>query len=47
MTSWTEENPDKPLTCSNVPKYADVIKNGIGYYLHNPAKADKKQVFIE
>jgi hypothetical protein len=47
MTSWTEENPDKPITCSNVPKYADVIKNGIGYYLHNPAKADKKQVFIE
>jgi hypothetical protein len=27
------------------PTYADVMKQGIGYYLHDPAKADRGRVF--
>jgi hypothetical protein len=28
------------------PTYAEVMKNGVGYYLHDPAKADKRRVFL-
>ena len=47
MESWTEENPDKPLACTGVPRYAEVIENGIGHYLHDPEKADAKRVRYE
>jgi len=47
MESWTEDHPDRALVCGNVPRYADVIKNGIGHYLHDPAHADPRRVVIE
>jgi hypothetical protein len=28
------------------PTFADVMKNGIGFYLHDPAKAERKRVFL-
>ncbi|RKY85560.1 succinylglutamate desuccinylase [candidate division KSB1 bacterium] len=47
MECWTEDHPDKALVIKNVPRYAEVIKNGIGYYLHIPLKAGSKRVFYE
>ncbi|MFC1725065.1 succinylglutamate desuccinylase [candidate division KSB1 bacterium] len=47
METWTEENPDKPLSCLNVPRYAEVIGNGTGYYLKDPAKAGRDKVVFE
>jgi len=47
MESWTEDRPDRALVCRNVPRYAEVIANGIGHYLHNPSKADPERVFYE
>ncbi len=47
MESWTELNPDKPLSIIHVPKYAEVIENGIGFYLKDPKKADPAKVIIE
>lgn len=47
MASWSEDHLGKALSCQNVPKYAEVIKNGIGYYLKNPAEADPKRVYYE
>jgi len=35
--SWNEENPDRQIVCSDVPRYAEVRKNGIGFYLKNPS----------
>ncbi len=47
MESWTEENPQRGLICSGVPKYAEVIENDVGFYLKDPAKADPKRVMHE
>jgi len=47
MESWNEEHPDKTLICRNVPRYAEVIKNGIGFYLHNPIKSKSHRIFYE
>ncbi|MCP4723833.1 MAG: succinylglutamate desuccinylase, partial [bacterium] len=47
MESWTELNPDKPLELINVPKYAEVIENGIGFYLKDPKEAESSKIIIE
>jgi len=47
MESWTEEYPEKGIVCLNVPQYADVIENGVGFYLHDPSKADLKRIYFE
>jgi predicted deacylase len=47
MESWTEEHPDRPLLCLHVPRYAEVVENGTGRYLRNPAKADRKRIVYE
>lgn len=45
--SWNEYHPEKPLICSNVPRYAEVIENGIGYYLKNPADSKPDRITYE
>ncbi|KPK95643.1 succinylglutamate desuccinylase [bacterium SM23_31] len=47
MEIWTEEHPDMSLVCINVPGYAEVIENGIGYYLKDPFRANPERVIIE
>ena len=47
MESWTEYNPENPMICSNVPRYAEVIANGTGFYLKDPGKAVGGKVYWE
>ncbi len=46
MRQYTQKFPDKPLSVRNVPKYAEVVKNGVGYYYHNPDETDPKSVYL-
>jgi len=43
--AWGEDHPDRPLVISGVPRYKDVIANGVGHYLHDPAKAKGRVVY--
>ncbi|MBE0676836.1 MAG: succinylglutamate desuccinylase/aspartoacylase family protein [Bacteroidales bacterium] len=43
--SWNEDNPDRQIVCFNVPRYADVRKNGTGFYLRNPSEQGKTIYF--
>ena len=45
--SWNEDHPDKQIICRDVPRYKDVLKNGVGYYLKDPAKIEKNKVIYE
>jgi predicted deacylase len=47
MESWTGAHPESPLECLNLPRYAEVIAKGSGFYLHDPAKTDPKRVVFE
>ena len=33
---WTEDHPEKGIILENVPRYAEVIDQGTGAFLHNP-----------
>ena len=47
MESWSEDHLERALVCQNMPRYAEVIKNSVGFYLHDPSKADAKLVVDE
>lgn len=47
LNVWSELNPECPISVGNVPNYSDVIKNGIGYYLKDPAITPAGRVFYE
>jgi hypothetical protein len=36
---WTEDHPERGVIASNVPRYAEVIENGTGAYLHDHRRA--------
>jgi len=44
---WTELHPEKPILMENVPRYAEVIANGTGFYLKDPSKASTGNLFFE
>ena len=36
---WTEDHPERAVIASHVPRYAEVIENGTGAYLHDHRRA--------
>ena len=36
---FTKKTADRPIVLRGVPRYADVVKNGAGRYLGDPARA--------
>jgi hypothetical protein len=46
MRQYTKKFPEKPIAVENVPKYAEVVKNGVGYYYHDPDKTDPKNIYL-
>ncbi len=47
MESWSYDHPDRALVCRNIPRYTDVVANGVGYYLRNPSSAADGRVVYE
>ena len=47
MELWTELNPDRPLRGRGVPLYQEVIDQGVGHWLRDPATAPPERVVIE
>jgi hypothetical protein len=43
---FSKRNPEKAIVVRNVPQYADLVRNGVGHYLLNPASADRKNVAL-
>jgi hypothetical protein len=46
MRQFSRKFPEKKIEVRNVPRYAEVVKNGVGYYFHDPKKADKDKVVL-
>jgi predicted deacylase len=47
LKQFSKKTPDRALKLTGVPKYAELAKNGVGAYFHDPAKADPKNVHYE
>jgi predicted deacylase len=46
MRQFSRKSPDREIKVRNVPRYAEVVKNGVGHYFHNPAEADEANVYL-
>lgn len=44
---WSDESPDKAVVAKEIPRYAEIIKKGIGFFLRDPAKADPGKIHYE
>ncbi|MDH7511866.1 MAG: succinylglutamate desuccinylase/aspartoacylase family protein [Clostridiales bacterium] len=38
--------PDRAVEVRGVPRYADIVKNGVGSYFHDPAKAERSKIYL-
>jgi len=47
LRQYSKKTPGRELVVKGVPRYADVVKNGAGRYLHDPAKADPRSVVTD
>jgi len=45
IRQFSKKLPERGLKILDVPRYAQVVQNGVGHYFHNPARADKKNVY--
>ncbi len=45
MRQFSRKSPDRGIEIRNVPRYAEVVKNGVGHYFHNPEEAKKADVY--
>ncbi len=44
---WSEENPERAVIVSGVPRYADVVANGTGSYLKDPKAPGAARIVYE
>lgn len=44
LRQFSKKNPDRGIVVRGVPRYSEVIKNGVGHYFHDPAKAETRKV---
>jgi len=47
MRQYTKKNPDKAIQLQGIPRFAEVVKNSVGHYFHDPSKAEPKTIYFE
>jgi len=47
MNQMAKQYPEKEIIASEIPKYKDVVENGIGYYLTDPSSVDSSRIYYE
>jgi len=47
LKQFSKKYPERAIRLSGVPRYAEIVKNGIGSFFHDPAKADPKSVHFQ
>lgn len=45
INQFSRKNADKAINVSNVPRYAEIVENGVGHYFRDPNKAPKGSVY--
>jgi len=44
IRQYSRKFAERSITIKNVPRYGEVIKNGVGFYFHNPAEASREKI---
>ena len=46
MNQFSMLDSEKEIFVGNVPRYAEVVEKGVGYFYHDPGKVDKKNLYF-
>ena len=46
LKQFSKKNPGREIVVRDVPRYADIVKNGSGSYLHDPGKSGTGSVVV-
>ncbi|HEX9902652.1 MAG TPA: succinylglutamate desuccinylase [Acidobacteriota bacterium] len=46
ISQYSRKSPERGIVIRDVPRYAELVKNGTGHYFHNPARADKSRLHL-
>jgi predicted deacylase len=47
IRQYSKKNADRAIRISEVPRYADLLRNGVGFYYHDPTKAKPTRVYFD
>jgi len=47
METWSADHPDRAVVARGIPRYADLVKHSVGYYLRDPGLAAAGRVVYE
>jgi hypothetical protein len=47
LRQYSKKTPDRSILVRDIPRYAEVVQNGVGHYFHDPSKADREKVFLD
>lgn len=47
LDTWSLDHPDRAIVTADVPRYGDVVKNGVGHYLKDPSRAGNARLAYE
>jgi len=45
INQFSKKNPERAIQVLNAPRYKDLVANGVGFYLQDPAKAEPSRVY--
>lgn len=45
INQFSRKNADKAIRIGKVPRYAEIVENGVGHYFHDPSQAPKESVY--
>jgi predicted deacylase len=46
MRQFSKKTPDRAVIVQGIPKYADIVGNGVGHYFHDPKNAQKDKIYL-
>jgi len=43
---YAKKNPERSILVRGIPRYAELVENGVGHYFRDPSKAEKDRVYM-
>jgi len=47
LRQYSKKYPDRAILVRDIPRYAEIVQNGVGHYFHDPSRAEKEKVFLD
>lgn len=47
LDTWSEDHPDRAIVMRGIPRFAEVTRQGVGFYLPDPARAPVSRLAFE